>query len=228
MPAFSFDYIEEDGVDEGVRARPDEPTLKWLRTVWVDSVNSSPLVQLGSGAPYTPSKSVDGGTTSLGRTFEPIWPKLLKWLTEAKVTNIPLYMRSVLHNWKGTPQALHPNILMRPSSLEIYKDTIKRLVGDMRLSLQIQTNIAVSNLNRYKELHSWDADKASREMIDSQVGLSSLFRFCWAAKFNYEDVAAQYRDAALMQYSVASEDYNKIWGDFIPEELRRSDVEVNV
>ena len=59
-----------------------------------------------------------------------------------------------------------------------------------------------------------------RGTIDEDNQLSALFRYSMAVRSRRPEVAPQFEAAAVLEYLFGRELYDRVWGEFIPAELR--------
>jgi hypothetical protein len=116
-----------------------------------------------------------------------------------------------------------PNVLKSPKFLERAERVMSLRVDELRDALEIQKQIYTTEIGHLQRAYKISAAEAGREALtQTGIALSSLFRYCVAAKAGDEELASHFRDGALRHYLFNRSAYDEGWGDFIPRELKRA------
>lgn len=178
---------------------------------------------------WVPGVWWDGGETRDGRKRSSIWVSAAKFMIKQKLP-IAEFVEYVTGTWREqTHQPVPcPNHLCSKSVAHSFRSrNMNRAVSSER---QIQTAMEFQQAELGRVLHWFgsfsgivdiDENKLKRMALrDESCSLSALFRYCLAVSEEYEDIAEKFFDAALTQYLMSSREYDKIWGDWIPQSFR--------
>lgn len=160
----------------------------------------------------------DGGENEFGTKYRTsVWPKIA--VTLAKLGAEPWQYMDVQFRYSaGIPR---PNQLLTDTAIERWAaargDVDQRMREQLlRDSNQLQVGVTpiMKNLN-------WDENRAMRYVLANArlFGITPLFVYCTAVKYELEKIAAGIHQRALLQYLFESDGYSRIWGDFVPKAL---------
>src|ERR1700739_2767163 len=154
------------------------------------------------------------------RGGETIWEKNARFVIQYELVPEELMGRIFRTLGQEAPQ---PNVLCGPKALAIYRQQTAQSLRIIEIDWALQKNTARRRLLEYQQLQLGDNEQAWRALLlDPTSCLSDLFRFVLARQEGYADLAEFYRDAALSQYLCDSKQYDQVWGNVIPEELRQA------
>lgn len=195
-----------------------------IRAIWVAERSAHDAkfgIRSDWGARHMPQW--DGGETASGRRAKPVWPKIAAFCL-AHGIDPEVLIKLIFDDW-GRSVPPPPNVAHGDYALKRYEEYRKKhnsgsareLVAIGFESQKAQARIAIAFYA------SWGLprEKVWRLGIlgDAQP-LSVLFRYCLAKSENFEDLANEFKDKALMQYLSDVESYDVVWGDWIPQELK--------
>jgi hypothetical protein len=116
-----------------------------------------------------------------------------------------------------------PNVLKSPQFLERAERVLASRAAELRDALELQKQLYSSEIRFLQRAYRSSAAEAGREAItQTGIALSSLFRYCVAARAGDGALAAHFRDGALRHYLFNRSAYDEGWGDFIPRELKQA------
>jgi hypothetical protein len=131
-----------------------------------------------------------------------------------------VYMNLVFKKWPGN-RAPMVNKLMSQTSLRLYQQSEQRL-PDL-VAHQLRTfNLEYVRETQLAQLRGKAPEEAALSVIlDLKFGFSVLYRYCTLMQGGYTRLAGQrFETTALFEYSPIRKHYDRIWGDFIPQELK--------
>jgi hypothetical protein len=167
----------------------------------------------------------DGGTDKNSRTHKPVWPQIAKFCTDNQI-NPALMVRAMFYSApKGLPP--QPNQCKGAFALARYEkytgfESQLELKTSLMYKFEAQKALALGNVHRLKDYNGHDDDTAWRLTITSKHDpFTPLFRYCVAMNQGWDDLAVLYADDARYQYTRDAEVYNEVWGEWIPEELKK-------
>lgn len=199
-----------------------EKLAQLIRTCYVLHYRRAEERQTGTRSYYGAKHVVkwDGGSDKAGRNFKPIWPKIaraiLSWGAD------PEKFIAAQFNNRGLQTMPYPNMLLSDMAKEAYDKYAKNLEHEIGLSLEIQHNQFLIELEKAQILRRASCAEAGRLILRSPMtSLSALYRYVIAVRVEDAELAAQFRDLAIDQYFYSAAAYDKTWGDFIPEELKQ-------
>lgn len=175
------------------------------------------------GAHHMPSW--DGGLGANGKHHENIWPRIASFCLENKLQPTTL-VKAMFHNaQKRRPPT--PNAACGPKALQRYKEYDAPAVGisleaDHKHRLEAQKQCVAASVFRLQKYSEKDEKSAWRQAITNPTDpLTPLFRYCVARNQGWEDIAEMYQGQAEYQYDFSPEVYNAVWGDWLPDDLRK-------
>lgn len=177
---------------------------------------------------WNPGPYWDGGTTSLGAERPNVWPGAASFVIKRQLP-VGEFVRFVVFDWTMRPQ---PNHLKSPAAATAFfdQDDLRRRTArqDMLLAFQHQQDAAAHATDFYYSMakRGFGSTEGAviRKMVlrDEEYDLTSLFRYCSAMESGLTEIAEEYYSAALVQYLVACRSYDTLWGDWIPDRLKRA------
>lgn len=213
-PSFSVDAEAEKG--DGPLApdeRPNEdltPEAWRVRTAYIAERTRWKHNMDGTLNTYIPDKKYDGihGKPS-------VWQKIVNYAATKEID--PTLLIATLCSELGTKRNFpSPEWFIGPQAWEDWTDAERRQEHRIELALQIETQVAISNIE-YLEAIECPQLKARRStLVDGSLSLSPLFRYCIAYDFGYRDIYAHYRDAAIKQYARYAKWYAEHWETVLP------------
>lgn len=159
-----------------------------------------------------PVPSWDGGVDAYGREHTSVWPKLAAFLLERQI-DPDSFIRSQLH-LKHLPT---PNMLISQQALARYEQFKAENAENLRARLLSETSAFKIKLVTSRPLWPDKSDRGLWEcVLLSPFGeLSPLFRVCVACMESIPSVVTQFWCAAVEQYLVDREGYDKHWKEIM-------------
>lgn len=175
------------------------------------------------GRPYRPGPTLDGGVGSTGRTYKPLWPKLVRECLKRGIDPVH-YVGSECVRGARPP---YGNQLLSPQRMAAYKARESH-DADPPLYVFIRTRSEVEWVKRQHAILQGvygrsEADAWKLLLPYEQYGCSTLTRYCFAAAVGpelFEKVADQWEREALRQYMRNPDAYDEVWGRYLPNRLK--------
>jgi hypothetical protein len=190
-----------------------------IRAVWVEEYRAHRQRATGRPSGYTPGPSWDGGRDASGRDHKPLWPRVADFVIRNEVTDPAAFVRAQFP--PGLTRPPYPNLLTTAQALLNYREFRPRLVEGLRLALASQAHEFRRKAASACTLYGRSRRALEHVLGDANAGLSALFRFAVARREGLEDECRVWLPLARAQYLSAPSDYDEVWGDVIPEEVKR-------
>ncbi len=192
-----------------------------IRQVYIEERRAAERLRTGVDRPYYPGQRWDGDRVRKAgeRTRKAIWPGLAEFFI-ANGLDPDAYVRQCFRYCRTLGRALMPNQLTGEWLLAAHREWEKEYGREIAVAFDFQKNYARSRLTADAELGEFTREQLWRLMLyDDKAPLSALFRYCLAVGEGFAEVAAHYREAALRDYLLAPEEYDRQWPGWIPPEL---------
>lgn len=162
----------------------------------------------------------DGGTTSTGKKYAPVWPKIARYCLDRNL-NPPTLIRAIFRaaNRGFMPQPSHATGDKALQKYNAYIGTGSQLEmkNTLLYKFESQKLCAFSAIQRLVHYSDKTEEVAWRlTLTNMHEPLTPLFRYCAALQRKFADVADMFELDALYQYKRDADLYNEIWGDMIP------------
>jgi len=145
--------------------------------------------------------------------------RLADFFLDRQIEPLP-YMQCIFRKWRS-PTPPQVNHLMSAQALGLYEDEMRRVPDELQRKLEMCDRLLRQRFSLNTLHHHMDEEQAAiRALLDIRIELSPLFRYCMAYAGNYAKIAAQFQNAALLEYTPLRDQYDQIWGDLIPKVLR--------
>ena len=195
-----------------------------VRAVYIQQRQRHDAKMTGVLAPYHPAPRWDGGCSGDGRQHQPIWPKITQRLLDEEINPI----RAVFALFAACDtkmEAPPPNFLLSSKWMPCFKAPLSEDEQDrIRSSVQSEkdqlTTYLHSTMCEYDDMDMSDQDKLMLALANQKTSWSPLLRYTLAVREKLPQVAKDYKDAAMLQYLMAIDVYNEMYGDMIPKEMR--------
>jgi len=167
----------------------------------------------------------DGGVTSSGQKCKPIWPKIAAFCLKHDLE--PDVLIDSIFRFRKGGIAPNPNVACGQYALNCYSQYMspeaeQARVSTMSVDFEAQKTRAMTAIDSLKFRFNYPTETTWKLVLyDEKQPLSFLFRYCLARSENLDDVAKEFHERALAQYATSPKDYDRIWGDWIPEELKQ-------
>ena len=180
---------------------------------------------------YKPNARADGGRDSddlypEGSVYESVWGKIVATMYGRKIDPVE-YVHKVfaglipLSDYVPSPKAL-----LTDRCLLIYERAMESIDSDIQIAFRSQHSTLQSEIAHIRINSDASMEEAIEEALwDEQLPMSSLFRYCVAAGMpgdEFAELANTFRVGAAVQYVRHKAIYDRVWGDFIPRELKKS------
>lgn len=157
----------------------------------------------------------DGGHAG-ERTYAPLWPKLALACIDHQLDPATF----IEAQFRGLDKLPNRSRFEGDAAVRRCLAAVPQLEHELAYAITAsRQNLAVQAICRRDMRGLSDRDAVASVLLDPTLDLSGLFRYVIAAQYGYPDVAARFRQAALLQYVFHREAYDRIWRN-IPEELR--------
>lgn len=172
-------------------------------------------------AGYEPHPKWDGGTDTRGSRHQPIWPKIAEFMFEHRL-NVSACLALRFELSDHSKMAPMPNTLMSQRHLPDFRRVSEVSDPELRYSLRAEKSLCRVEMFEAAEEFDMNGKPVWRYVIgNDELGFSPLFRFCLAYSEDLDDLADSYKLEAILQYVVAMDNYDKAWGNWIPDAFRR-------
>ena len=105
-----------------------------------------------------------------------------------------------------------------------------RILSDVRQSLFCQLSLfQTARILNESERHMGGEESSLVALVDASIFLRPLFRYCLLCRLNTNQslaIAEGYDESARAEYSYARDEYDRVWGDLIPDRIRLSGSQV--
>lgn len=170
---------------------------------------------------YIPSAQWDGGVAADGKTHEPIWPKIARFMLRNKLNPAAaIAIRFRMAAASGLRRPPFPNQIAMDYHLDKYTGAAGQAgITEESLRAVLRSEIACCSMNmtKYQLYHEMTAQEAYRWVLtDEELPISPLLRYCIAEHENITDVADRYLARATTQYICAPDEHDTVWGNLLP------------
>lgn len=196
-----------------------------VREAYINQMHHRETILKGTHQ-WRPGAWWDGGVVKGQRRCN-IWIKAAEFIFRHQLPLIE-YVNFVVMYWTDRPA---PNHLCSPKaakafhSSEVGRDQLAQ--QQIALALDHQEYMLHEALDRYEEYSEFGwVPKDPKKILwmilaDEKIELTALFRYCSAATEGFDDLVKKFNFPALAQYLTDCDEYDEIWGDWIPEKFRR-------
>lgn len=167
---------------------------------------------------YMPGPYWDGDAR---KNREPIWPSIARFLIHNKVEP-ETYVRQVFRLARSAAQTLMPNQVATQGALKLFREWQPHYGKLVQQAFHTQQGIARAQLAYCAEFELGREDTWKMVLLDESLQMTAMFRYCLACSEKLPNIAARYREAAVLEYSSSPDNYDKYWGEWIPQELKDS------
>lgn len=176
---------------------------------------------------YRPAARFDGqaAATVEDNAIDSLWVKAAKTLYRQGIDPED-YVRRVFAMISGKVISCpRPNQLLSSRCMELYRNASVDLREEITLAFSTQRQIARREVVVKCNVNGKTVPVAMNETIrDESLPLSSLFRYCLALSMREKVVrrlAKRYKIDAALQYFPKREEYDQVWGEYIPDQFRQ-------
>jgi hypothetical protein len=167
----------------------------------------------------------EGGVDALGRSHEPVWPRVLRFAAHGGVSPAGL-VQAAFNGVKGG-QPPPPTVLLAGKTLAAAREAAAagRAAEEHQLTLRLR--FYGSQVVTYHTSFSTREGLGPEEtwqvvIVSDPPALSPLFRYCLARQAGFDGLAERYGPAALEEYLWAEDSYDAAWREVIAPDLREA------
>lgn len=158
----------------------------------------------------------DGGLDSHGKTHQPIWPKIAKFLEQQTIAP-EFLVQLVFANWADITPPL-PTHFLSPVVVKQYLDAVPALHARLEHSLKNQWHL----LNTHRVIHlsngATEQEAACWAIADESLPFMPLFRYIVAERLNYTDLQTAIAEKARRQVRATRQLLSATtWAQLIPK-----------
>ena len=172
---------------------------------------------------YTPHPKWDGGEDANGHQHKPYWPKMARFMLEHELD--PEYcIHMQFGDRKRTDDPPFPSHITSVNWLDRYQvESPEVLISEVKDALQTEKAHCMWAIALIEDDDDAQGPELWREVLfDDTIPMSPLFRYCVAYRDKLHDVANEYEQSAMVQYSLARKAYEEGWKGWIPEDFKDS------
>ena len=156
------------------------------------------------------------------KVYEPIWPKIANFMIKHGLSPehcIHIRFQQVMDVSSKPP---YPNQIANMQYLEAYQTGyLEKLADSLQGMLQYEKTCCKTFISLAEE----ETPKRGKPLwrfvlVDESIPLSPLFRYCLARSEDIADVAENYEIPAMSQFMTAYDEYDKVWGAWIPTDFK--------
>ncbi len=203
-------------------------TAQHIRKVWAEERRRFELRTTGVASDWGNRHMCrwDGGVANDGKHYNPVWPRIAALCD--KYNLVPdLLVRAMFHNRMQYPpepsQAVGNEAISRYRLFTSASTRLER-TADIRSAFGCDKSLSTAEVARQKKYFKRDEAGAWRiTLVTMTVNLSPLFRYCVACNQGWDDIAMQFQSPAMRQYLQNADLYDEVWGEYIPENLKKID-----
>lgn len=164
----------------------------------------------------------DGGQSGDGTRHRSVWEQAANKVIQKRYDPTRFVEAQFAVRWANVPQPSH---LLSEKAEEIYESRRQEDSSTLLRLFTFQQNRFVSALQLASLSAALTAagPKAIQRSVltDLMVDISALFRYCVAYSENHQDIVEKFELLALEQYLGQPDDYDRIWGSWIPAALKK-------
>ena len=203
------DFDNRTDVSNTIAKKEHDKLSQWLRSIWIREVRRHIYTTTGKPSNYEPGPRIDGGTDIHGHSFKSAWTKLAEFIMDHKL-NPAVFIRAQFKDNRYPPSS--PLALLSKTAIAKYKTYIDEDVSrkSMRLIWQAQIRTAQNALEHYRAIYKNVDDSNKAVILDDNLSLSALFRYCLAKQMKLDELANWFIDAAVDQYIDDPEAYQDV------------------
>lgn len=202
-----------------------EDLSKAVREAYIECRRTVETRRTGIPSFYNSCARWDGKRTRKGdrtQVQKPVWPKIVRFALQHGLDPVR-YVQDMLFLLEAQDICPVPTQLCGPWAERTYfsafpKQHSQQMIDDALRAQRVALACKITDLDG---VPGWTFDRIRRYVItDPGISLSALFRYCCAVEANFTDIAKQYREPAIHQYTLHMPQYDAAWGDWIPEDIR--------
>jgi hypothetical protein len=164
----------------------------------------------------------DGGQGGDGTRYESIWLKIAQQVVRCRL-DATRFVRAQFQIRRADVPL--PNALLGENALAIYYAQRQQGCSELVQLFAYQKDryaLAMYEAARSERIASLGQKHLLKVVLTNlMLECSALFRYCIAKREGLQEVVDMFRQEALEQYLGQPDDYDNVWGEWIPHELRR-------
>jgi hypothetical protein len=194
-----------------------------IRRLWVEGVRDYELRTRGiaSGWGNYEMPTWDGGINSKGQANECVWEKIAQFCIDQDMVPEVL-VKAMFHDALYMPRPNQSHGDFARGRYAYYNSPLVQgqIKTNIKNAFESQQSYAAANTQRLKRSGGLTEEEALRSAVLAKVTpLSPLFKYCVLKNLG-RPVAEDYAEVAYYQYRQFPKQYDEVWGDWIPQELR--------
>ena len=176
--------------------------------------------------PYVPGPYWDGGKNRLtGKARPPYWPRVVKFLVENGIQDFRGYIAAQFAARNVMGPVATPKNLVGEKALRIWskwKKGKKERAASISSRFNCQKQILRCALvAQHEDLPDLSPEQIRQDvLLDTDLELSPLFRYCLAVSEGEARIAKLYETAAMAEFLSNDEAYCRVWREWIPEHFK--------
>jgi len=212
--------MDADPVPRGIPSRSIlDPESEKVRTAWIHGVRKLESQRIGAPSKYVPPVLLDGGATSTGKKYKPVWPEIVRKANRDGHDPVDLVHTYFERHVSNFDPAEHPNNIFRAENLESVHKARRQELN--RIRILMVTHEATWRTAVWAAMVILpDKVAAHRKALkDVSNGLTPLFRYCVARLYEIDDLAEAWKQLAHQQFNGYPEAYLQYWFNILPKEF---------
>jgi hypothetical protein len=163
----------------------------------------------------------DGGEDSHGRVHQNMWERVARFVIRNRL-DPRRFVRAQFAIRDSKP--IEPTSLLTDQAISLYHHQAQTDDEEIRRLFDFQRRRALAEFDKLmpcRTSRGWTDGDINRAVLGNMlVPLSALFRYCLTKRDGHEDLAETFAQEAVVQYLAQPSDYDKVWGDWIPQALK--------
>lgn len=172
--------------------------------------------------PYIPGQRLDSPVYDSNDELltESLWVRAAKFLLGAGFDPLAC-VNSMFTDAFNSSRTPWPESLISPCSSRIFEIATEESRRQLPAAFAFQQQLCRRTTCLIREDEELaGAALFSRVLLDDTNGLSPLFRYCLARSVGLNVASDRFFKAALLQYLVHTDTYDKVWDNWVPQSLR--------
>lgn len=155
------------------------------------------------------------------------WQRMAKFMLEQRIANYLAFIQLQFEQLGSGALCPPPKQCYGPAALRRWRDDERQgpqALATATCGFEFQQRHAQQQLQEataFAATAGWTDEERDRYvLLNEDNQLSALFRYSMAVRSRRPEVAQQFEAAAVLEYLFGRELYDRVWGEFIPAELR--------
>jgi hypothetical protein len=198
-----------------------------IRSAYITSRSRWETSRRGVEYHYVVPKGYDAGSRAHrvdgvvmdGKDKPPIWITLAQKFLAQELDPQSYIAELFDSKLKGVPE---PAQLFDARFLAQWREVSKGMERRLKVALRVQKQTALMQVLKQKDLGLSSVHAHAAVLLDEQLQLSALYRFCLAYELRkhdqlFRDIMRQFALPAAVQFRRARKPYQRAWGAWLPE-----------